>query len=98
MDRSTRLLLLSFLAFVSLGLPDTIFGVAWPFVRRGFELPQSAMGAALVSGVSGYFVSGLVAGNLMTRVGVGGLLVGSSGLVALGLVAFALAPAWHLFF
>jgi fucose permease len=98
MDRRTRLLLLSFLAFVSLGLPDTIFGVAWPSLRRAFELPQSAMGAALVSGVSGYFVSGLVAGNLMGKVGVGGLLAGSSGLVALGLVGYALAPAWHLFF
>lgn len=98
MDRRTRLLLLSFLAFVSLGLPDTIFGVAWPSLRRAFELPQSAMGAALVSGVSGYFVSGLVAGNLMSKVGVGGLLFGSSALVALGLVGFALAPAWHLFF
>lgn len=98
MDRRTRLLLLSFLAFVSLGLPDTIFGVAWPSLRRSFELPQSAMGAALVTGVSGYFVSGLVAGNLMNRVGVGGLLTGSSGLVALGLVGYALAPAWHFFF
>ncbi|MET0410456.1 MAG: MFS transporter [Polyangiaceae bacterium] len=98
MDRRTRLLLLSFLAFVSLGLPDTIFGVAWPSLRGGFGLPQSAMGAALVTGVSGYFVSGLVAGNLMSKIGVGGLLAGSSGLVALGLVGYALAPAWHLFF
>jgi fucose permease len=98
MDRRTRLLLLSFLAFVSLGLPDTVFGVAWPSLRTSFELPQAAMGAALVTGVSGYFVSGLVAGNLMSRVGVGGLLAGSSALVALGLAGYALAPAWHLFF
>jgi fucose permease len=98
MDKRTRLLLLSFLAFVSLGLPDTTFGVAWPSLRRTFELPQSAIGAALVTGVSGYFVSGLVAGSLMGKAGVGGLLAGSSALVSLGLVGYALAPSWPLFF
>jgi fucose permease len=52
----------------------------------------------LVTGVSGYFLSGLLAGSLMGRVGVGGLLAGSSALVALGLVGYALAPSWLLFF
>jgi fucose permease len=98
MNKRTRLLLLSFLAFVSLGLPDTTLGVAWPSVRHAFELPQAALGAVLVTGVSGYFLSGLVAGSLMGRLGVGGLLAGSSGLVALGLVGYALAPSWSLFF
>jgi fucose permease len=98
MDKRTRLLLLSFLAFVSLGVPDTVFGIAWPSLRHTFGLPQSALGAALVTGVSGYFLSGLVAGSLMARVGVGGLLAGSSALVALGLVGYAVAPSWSLFF
>jgi fucose permease len=98
MDKRTRLLLLSYLAFVSLGLPDTTFGIAWPSLRHTFDLPQSAIGAVLVTGVSGYFLSGLVAGSLMGRTGVGGLLAASSGLVALGLVGYALAPSWSLFF
>jgi MFS family permease len=51
----------------------------------------------LVTGVSGYFLSGLLAGSLMGKIGVGGLLAASSALVALGLVGYALAPAWALF-
>ncbi len=98
MKREARLLLLAYLAFISLGLPDTIFGVAWPSLRQQFGLPPQAMGAALVSGVSGYFCSGLLAGGLMARLGVGGLLSLSSALVALGLTGFALAPSWSLFF
>ena len=35
------LLLVAFLAFVSLGLPDAVLGVAWPSVRRSFDLPLS---------------------------------------------------------
>jgi fucose permease len=98
MNRDARLLLLAYLAFISLGLPDTIFGIAWPSLRQQFALPPEAMGAALVAGVSGYFCSGLLAGGLMRRLGVGGLLSLSSGLVALGLAGYALAPAWSLFF
>jgi len=98
MKRATRLLLLAYLAFISLGLPDATFGIAWPSLRHGFGLPPSAIGMVLVTGVSGYFLSGLLAGGLMNKVGVGGLLAASSALVALGLVGYALAPAWSWFF
>lgn len=98
MTRQARLLLLAYLAFISLGLPDTIFGIAWPSLRQQFALPPEAIGAALVAGVSGYFCSGLLAGGLMQRLGVGGLLSLSSALVALGLAGYALAPTWSLFF
>jgi hypothetical protein len=33
------ILLLAYLAFVSLGLPDTVLGVAWPSLRAGFGIP-----------------------------------------------------------
>lgn len=92
------LVALAFLAFISLGLPDTVLGVAWPTVRDRFGLPQSGMGLVLGFGVGGYFLSGLLAGRLVRRLGVGTLLAASSGLVALGLVGYALAPSWYLFF
>lgn len=98
MKRATRLLLLAYLAFISLGLPDATFGIAWPSLRHGFALQPSAIGLVLITGVSGYFLSGLLAGAVMGKVGVGGLLAGSSALVALGLTGYALAPSWSLFF
>lgn len=87
------LLFLAFFAFISLGLPDTVFGVAWPSLRSEFGISQSAMGLLLAAGVTGYFLSGLLAGVLMRRLGVGGLLTISSGLVALSLAGYALAPS-----
>lgn len=92
------LLILAYLAFVSLGLPDTVLGVAWPSLRTAFEVSQAGIGAVLAAGVSGYFLSGLIAGRLVTTFGVGGLLTASTALVALGLVGYAVAPTWGLFF
>src|SRR5688572_6830919 len=91
-------LLLAYLAFVSLGLPDTVLGVAWPSLRAGFGIPASAMGAVLAAGMSGYFLSGLWAGGAVGKLGVGGVLALSSALVAAALFAFALAPSWAVFF
>jgi len=91
-------LLLAYLAFVSLGLPDTVFGVAWPSLRAGFGIPASAMGAVLAAGMSGYFLSGLWAGGAIAKLGVGGVLALSSALVAAALFGFALAPSWAVFF
>ena len=92
------ILLLAYLAFVSLGLPDTVFGVAWPSLRAGFDISPSAMGAVLAAGMSGYFLSGLWAGGAVARLGVGGVLTLSSALVAVALFGFALAPSWTVFF
>jgi fucose permease len=89
-------LLIAYLAFVSLGLPDAIIGVAWPSVRDTFALSQSDLGAILAGTGGGYFVTGLVAGRLMNAFGIGTVLVGSTALVAAGLAGFAAAPAWPL--
>ncbi len=91
-------LLLSYIGFIALGLPDTVLGVAWPSLRASFGLSQSALGSVLMAGLCGYFLSGLAAGSLLVRLGPGGLLAASSALVAGGLFAYAVAPSWSWFF
>ena len=38
------LIIISFIAFISLGLPDGLLGVAWPGIREYFDLPVDALG------------------------------------------------------
>jgi fucose permease len=89
-------LLIAYLAFVSLGLPDAVIGVAWPSVRDSFGLSQIRLGLILVGVGADYFVTGLLAGRLMHAFGIGTMLVGSTALVAAGLAGFAAAPVWPL--
>ncbi|MDY7229334.1 MFS transporter [Hyalangium rubrum] len=95
--RRPALLVLAYLAFVSLGLPDSILGVAWPSLRESFALPQALLGAPLASAATTYFLSGLLAGRLMRAMGVGGLLAGSTLLVTLGVSGYASAPIFIVF-
>ncbi|WPB82578.1 MFS transporter [Archangium violaceum] len=95
--RHPRLLALSYLAFVSLGLPDAVIGVAWPSIRETFSLPQAALGAALAMAASAYFTSGLFAGRFMRTAGLGALLAVSTALAATGVTGYGAAPAFALF-
>ncbi|MET0406439.1 MAG: MFS transporter, partial [Cystobacter sp.] len=94
---SPVLLTLAYLAFVSLGLPDAVLGVSWPSIRDTFALPQAGMGIILTAAAASYFVSGLFVGRLMKALGLGLLLVVSTGFVALGITGYATLPLFPLF-
>ena len=55
-------LALALLAFVALGLPDGVLGVAWPSIRDELELPLDALGALLIAATVGYVVSSFSSG------------------------------------
>lgn len=95
--RERWLLSIAFLGFISLGLPDTISGIAWPSVRSAFSLSQRGFGLIFISMGCGYCTSSFLGGRLMQAWGVGSLLVLSSLCVASGMYGFAIAPNWPVF-
>ncbi|MEU8254631.1 MFS transporter [Micromonospora inaquosa] len=86
------LLLLAYLAFVSLGLPDGLLGVGWPSIRADFDVPTEAVGWVLTAGTVGYLTSSVLAGFTLARVGVGALLAGSTLLASLALTGYSMSP------
>ncbi|KKJ96924.1 sugar MFS transporter [Micromonospora sp. HK10] len=87
------LLLLAYLAFVSLGLPDGLIGVGWPSIRVDLGVPTEAVGVVLTAGTVAYLTSSVLAGFTLARLGVGWLLAGSTLLAAVALTGYALTPA-----
>lgn len=95
----TRLLLIviAYLGFISIGLPDTLIGVAWPSVRETFGIRHSAIALIFFGASTSYVLSGIFAGRAVDRMGVGLLLAVSSGFVAVSMFGYAVAPVWGLF-
>jgi len=93
-SRRTGLILLAFIAFISLGMPDGLMGVAWPTLRHEFGQPIDALGMLMVTSTAGYMFSSFLSGRIMRRMGVGGLLAASCFLTGAGLLGYTLAPAW----
>jgi fucose permease len=88
------LVLIAFIAFVSLGLPDGVNGVAWPSVRKTFGLPVGHLALLIAAGTCGYLAASFSSGTVVRRLGVGKLLLVSSLLVVGASAGYALAPVW----
>lgn len=91
---STLTILVALLAFVSIGFPDAVLGVAWPSIRATFGLSRETLGAILFASGTGYFASGLVSGRAIEALGLGRLLVLSTGMASVGLFGYAIAPVF----
>ena len=91
-----RLAVLAGIAFISLGLPDGLLGVAWPSIRDFFGLDIDAVGALLVATMCGYVASSFSSGPLLRRLNVGAVLGLSCALTGGGLLGYATTSHWPL--
>lgn len=95
--QSRLMLFIVFCAFISIGFPDAVLGVAWPEMRFDFERSRADVGIILIFNSLGYFTSGAAAGSILARLGVGKTLAFSTLLVAAGLAGYAISPSfWAL--
>ena len=90
------LVLLAYIAFISLGMPDGLLGVAWPSIRGGFGISLDSVGMLLTALVVGYMLSSFFSGPLIGRMGVGKVLAVSCAMTGLGLIGYTLVPAWWM--
>lgn len=90
------LIVLAYVAFIGLGLPDGLLGVAWPSIRAGFSIPLDAIGMLLAAATAGYMTSSFVSGPLVTRLGVGKVLAASCALTGVALLGYTLVPVWWM--
>ncbi len=96
-DRSkTGSMVLAFIAFIALGMPDGLLGVAWPSVRTSFLVPMDAVGLLLLASMIGYITSSFLSGPLIGRLGVGRVLAASCALTGTALVGYTLVPVWWM--
>ena len=93
---ATVLLLLIYLAFISLGLPDSLLGSGWPAMHLDFEVSVSSMGiiTMVISGCT--ILSSLFADFLTRKLGTGVVTVGSVFLTVLGLFGFSFSSQFWM--
>ena len=83
------LLLIIYLAFISLGLPDSILGAAWPAMFEELGVPLDYAGIISMMVAAGTVVSSLFSGKLIGKFGVAAVTTFSVLLTALALMGFA---------
>ena len=85
----TLLLAVIYLAFISLGLPDSLLGAAWPTIRVDFNVPLSYMGFVSMIIAGGTIISGLMSERLTKKFGTRAVVAVSVALTAIALFGFS---------
>ena len=93
----TALLVIIYIAFISLGLPDSLLGSAWPVMHMDLGAPLSFAGVISMIVSCGTVVSSLLSTRLIARFGTARVTVVSVAMTAAALLGFVCkyAPCRH---
>lgn len=91
---ATFFLLIIYLAFISLGLPDSLLGSAWTVMRFDFHAPLEWAGIISMTISGGTILSSLMSERIIKRFGTGKVTFFSVMATALALLGFSLSPSF----
>ena len=87
-----------YLAFISLGLPDSLLGSGWPTMQKDFGVPSSYAGYVSMSISFMTIVSALIAPTLIRKFRTHLIVTGSILLTVLGLIGFSFSKSYAMLF
>lgn len=93
---ATFFLLLIYITFISLGLPDSLLGAAWPVMRLEFGAPLDFAGIIFMIIAGSTILSSLVSARVIRRFGTGPVTAVSVLITSLALLAMGFAPSFWL--
>ena len=91
---SSLLIAIIYLAFISLGLPDSLIGSAWPVMHTQLNVPTSYAGIVTMLIAGGTIVSSLFSDRLTRKFGAGVVTSCSVFLTALALLGFSMTHSF----
>lgn len=95
---ATLLLIVIFIDFIGLGIPDSLFGAAWPAINSDFGLPISAANAVTVTMTVCSIISSLMSSKLTEKFSTSKIAAVSTALTAVGLFGFSISKNIYMMF
>lgn len=90
---ATLLLIIIYLAFISLGLPDSLLGAAWPVIQPALGASLETAGLLFMTIAGGTIISSLASGKILKRFGTSRVTFVSVLMTAAALMGFHFAPS-----
>ena len=87
-----------YLAFISLGLPDSLLGSGWPTMQNAFQVPSSYAGYVSMMISCMTIISALMGPRLIRTIHTKWIVVVSIGLTILGLIGFSCSEQYWMLF
>lgn len=88
---ATVLLIVIYICYIGLGIPDSLIGVAWPAIYQEFGIPVSAVSVITLLISGGTIVSSFFSSRIINHFGTGKVTAISTAMTAIALLGFSLS-------
>lgn len=92
---ATFFLFVIYMAFIGLGLPDSVLGASWPVLHQALEVPLAHAGILSVMTTGGTIISSFMSGRVTKRFGTGRVTLVSVFMTAVALMGFSYASSFY---
>ena len=97
-NMGSLLLAVIYLAFVSLGLPDSLLGSGWPVMQKDFGVPSSCAGYVSMAISFMTIISALISPTLIRKLRTHHIITCSTLLTVIGLIGFSMSKSYAMLF
>lgn len=92
---ATFFLFVIYMAFIGLGLPDSVLGASWPVLHLALDVPIAHAGILSVMTTGGTIISSFMSGRVTKRFGTGKVTLVSVLMTAIALMGFSYAASFY---
>lgn len=90
---ATLLLIVIYIAFIGLGIPDSLFGAAWPVIYKDFNTPISSASLVTLTISGCTVISSLISARVINKYKTSKVTAVSTALTAAALLGFSLSKS-----
>lgn len=92
---ATFFLFVIYMAFIGLGLPDSVLGASWPVLHQALDVPIAHAGILSIMTTGGTIISSFMSGRVTNRFGTGRVTLVSVLMTAMALMGFSYATNFY---
>lgn len=89
---SILLLIVIFMAFIALGIPDSLIGAAWPAIYADYSIPETYISFVTMTIYGCVVISSILSTKVLQKIGTAKTTALSTALIAAGILGFSFSP------
>jgi len=87
-------LLVAYLVFIVIGIASGLLNISWTYIQDSFNVSHDSLAVLAPAAMLGGLIAAFLSGSIIGRFSIGPVLVGGMAFAGVGLLGYAIAPAW----
>ena len=92
--KKTFPILVAYLIFIVIGIASGLLNISWTYMQDTFKVSHDSLAALAPAAMLGGLFAAFLSGSIIGRFSIGPVLVGGMVFAGIGILGYAIAPAW----